>query len=60
MLSQIDNLKADNARLHASSRNWFEKYQGAILSKEESMKNTPVKRKRIINDKEEELLFLDS
>ena len=60
ILSLIDKLKSDNPRLHASSRSWFEKYQEAILSKEESMENTPVKKKRIINCNEEELLFLDS
>ena len=56
-MSQVDKLKADNAKLHASSKSWFEKYQEAIRSREESMVNTPVKKK--MNMSNEELLFLD-
>jgi hypothetical protein len=57
VLSQVDKLKADNARLHASSKSWFDKYQEAIKSREESVECTPVKRR--INMTNEELLFLD-
>ena len=57
VMSDIDKLKEDNARLHASSKSWFEKYQDAIRSREESMNITPVKRK--INMSNDELLFLD-
>ena len=57
VLSEIDKLKEDNARLHASSKSWFEKYQEAIRSREESMNVTPVKRR--VNMNNEKLLFLD-
>lgn len=59
VLSQIDKLKNDNARLHASSKSWFDKYQEAIQSREQSIENTPVKKKNIIHVKEEDLLFLE-
>ena len=58
MLSQIDQLKADNAKLLSSSKSWFEKYQEAIQSREESRHTTPVK-KRIKREEEDELVFLD-
>jgi hypothetical protein len=57
VMSQVDKLKAENSRLHASSKSWFDKYQEAIRSKEDSMVNTPVKKK--MNLSNEELLFLD-
>ena len=57
VLSQVDKLKADNSRLHASSKSWFDKYQEAIRSREESIESTPVKKK--INMANDELLFLD-
>ena len=57
VMSQVNKLKADNERLHASSKSWFDKYQEAIKSKEDSMMNTPVKKK--MNLSNEELLFLD-
>jgi len=57
VLSLVDKLKEDNARLHASSKSWFERYQDAIRSREESLDTTPVKRK--INMNSDELLFLD-
>jgi len=56
VLSQVEKLKADNARLHASSKSWFEKYQEAIRSREDSLASTPVKKR--INMNNEELLFL--
>lgn len=58
VLSQIDQLKADNAKLLSSSKSWFEKYQEAIQSREESRHTTPVK-KRIKREEEDELVFLD-
>jgi hypothetical protein len=57
VLSLVDKLKADNARLHSSSKSWFDKYQEAIRSREESLASTPVKRR--VNMANDELLFLD-
>ena len=57
VISQIDRLKADNARLHASSKSWFEKYQEAIRSREDSLQVTPVKKRK--SSTKDDLLFLD-
>ena len=57
VISQIDRLKADNARLHASSKSWFDKYQEAIRSREDSLQVTPVKKRK--SSTKDDLLFLD-
>ena len=57
IISQMDRLKADNTRLQASSKSWFEKYQEAIKSREVSLEVTPVKKRKSSN--KDDLLFLD-
>jgi len=41
---KIDQLLEDNARLQASSKSWFDKYQTLLREKEYSMPATPTKR----------------
>lgn len=55
--SEIDRLKEENKRLLSSSKNWFEKYQEAIRSREDSMESTPVKKR--MSSTTEDRLFLD-
>ena len=43
-INQIERLKADNARLHASSKSWFEKYQ----------ESHQIKRREYVCDSNEE------
>ena len=56
-LSQLERLKADNTRLYASTKSWFDKYQEAIKSKEESLLQTPVKKKG--SSSKEDIFFMD-
>ena len=56
-ISQIERLKADNARLHASTKSWFNKYQEMMRSREESLQVTPVKNRN--SSSKEDLLFFD-
>ncbi len=46
LITKVERLSEDNMRLVASTRNWFEKYQEAILKREESPRFTPVKDRR--------------
>ena len=57
VIYQIDRLKADNERLHASSKSWFEKYQEAIRLRGESLQVAPVKKRN--SSTKDDLLFLD-
>ena len=53
----IEKLKEDVARLHASAKNWFEKYQELVRIQEEQMLGTPIKRMYSVT--KDDLLFMD-